>query len=699
MESISFQYPTWYLLFCGLLGLVFAFVLYTRSKSFDENPKWLTWLLGFVRFLTVSLLAVLLLSPLLKSIVTETKKPVIVLAQDQSESISANLKGEEMVAYQQNFQALKASLDEKYDVKEYAFGNGVREGIDFTFGDKVSNISELMKSLYDLYSNQNLGAIVLASDGIFNEGSNPIYASTKISAPIYTVALGDTTVQKDLLIKRVFHNKIAYLGDKFTIQVDVSAQNCAGNNTKLSVSKVGDGSSTKVKDFDIKIDKNDFFTTKEIILDANKAGVQRYRITVNKVTNEVTTSNNSKEIFVDVLDARQKILILANAPHPDLSAIKQSLIKNKNYQVTIEYIKNQSLNVAGYDFAILHQIPSKTNDGSAALQKLYERNTPRLYIVGSQSDISKISSAQSILGIKSNGNSGNDIQANVNPNFSLFNIDDKILSELPNFAPLKAPFGEFDQKGNAEVLLFQRIGKVDTQYPLLLFGEQNGLKIGVLAAEGIWKWRLFDYLQHQNHDMIDEVIGKSVQYLSLKEDKRKFRVSVNKNIFKENEKIYFDAELYNESYELINDPDASLVITNSEGKNFNFTFDKSNKSYTLNAGFFEVGDYKFRGITMNSGKELTYNGQFSVQPIQLESYATTADHGLLRMLSEKHGGEIVYPDQIGSIATLISGKETVKPTIYQTSKTRSVINIKWIFFILLFLLTLEWFLRRYFGSY
>ena len=157
--------------------------------------------------------------------------------------------------------------------------------------------------------------------------------------------------------------------------------------------------------------------------------------------------------------------------------------------------------------------------------------------------------------------------------------------------------------------------------------------------------------------------------------------------------------MYNDSYELINDPEASLVITNSEGKNFNFTFDKTNKSYTLNAGFFEVGDYKFRGISMNSGKELTYNGQFSVQPIQLESYATTADHGMLRMLSKKHGGAIVYPDQITSIANLISAKETVKPTIYQTSKTRSVINLKWIFFVLLFLLTLEWFLRRYFGSY
>ena len=96
---------------------------------------------------------------------------------------------------------------------------------------------------------------------------------------------------------------------------------------------------------------------------------------------------------------------------------------------------------------------------------------------------------------------------------------------------------------------------------------------------------------------------------------------------------------------------------------------------------------------------MTYDGQFSVQPIQLEVFETTADHGLLRLLSDKYGGAVVYPDNITGIAQLIKDKGSVKPIIYETSKTRSVINLKWIFFILIGLLILEWFLRRYFGEY
>lgn len=699
MENITFQYPTWYILFCALLGLVVALVLYYKDKTFKDQATWLKGLMSAIRFSAVTLLAMLLLSPLLKSLITEIKKPVIVLAQDQSESITADMDSVQLSAYKQSFKALGDELRKDYDLKEYAFGNKVREGVDFEFTDKVSNMSELLKNLYDLYSNQNLGAIILASDGIYNEGSNPIYAGAKLAAPIYTIALGDTIPKKDLVLKRVFHNKIAYLDDKFSIQIDINAQNCAGGNTTLNVSSVDNGKVNVIEKIPISIKKNEFFTTKEVILDAKRSGVQRYRISLNKINGEVTTVNNNQDIFVDILDARQKILILAHAPHPDLSAIKQIISTNKNYEVTTNYIDQLKVDVSTFDFVILHQLPSVSNDASAVLNTLYEKSIPRLYVVGMQSDIAKFGKIQPLLDLKADGRNSNDVQAKVADNFSLFTLDEGIKNELPKFAPLTAPFGEFTDNANTQVLLYQRIGKIDTKYPLLLFGEQNNIKMGVLCAEGIWKWRLFDYLQHENHAIVDELISKSVQYLSLKEDKRKFRVSVNKNIFKENEEIYFDAELYNNSYELINDPDASLTITNEDKKDFNFTFNKKNKSYSLNAGLFPVGNYTFRGTVMSGGEQLVYNGQFSVKPIQLEVFETTADHNLLRLLSEKYGGAMVYPNSIANVGSLIKGKETVKPTIYQTSKTRSLINVKWIFFALFGLLVIEWFLRRYFGGY
>ena len=64
MESISFQYPAWYIIFCMLAGITYALVLYFRDKTFLEQARVLNWGLGGFRFLTVTLLSILLLSPI-----------------------------------------------------------------------------------------------------------------------------------------------------------------------------------------------------------------------------------------------------------------------------------------------------------------------------------------------------------------------------------------------------------------------------------------------------------------------------------------------------------------------------------------------------------------------------------------------------------------------------------------------------------
>lgn len=698
MQNLTFQYPAWYLLLCVALGLGYALALYFKDKTFVEQHPNLHKLLGVLRFLAVTLLAILLLEPLLKSLLTETKKPVVVLAQDESESVGSVLTGDALEVYKASWAKLKNDLSAKYEVKEYGFGSEVREGVTFEMKDKISNISKLMTQTADLYAGQNLGAVVLATDGIYNEGSNPLYAGNKLNAPVFSLALGDTTQQKDLVLKRVFHNKIAYLGDKFSVQMDVSARNCANASTNITIAKLVGNEVRNLQTIPLAIQGNDFFTTREVVLEANEAGVQRYRISLSQVNGEKSVANNSREFFVDVLDARQKLLIVANAPHPDISALKQTLEVNKNYQITIGYVNDLKVNVADFDFVVLHNLPSSRNDAAAVLNVLNAKKTPRMFIVGSQTNLARFNQVQPLLTVQGDQQSANLVQGVFNPNFSLFTIDEDLRRNLPNFNPLTAPFGDFQARSDAQVLLYQRIGRVDTKYPLLLFGEDNGVKMAVLAAEGLWRWRLFDYLQHQNHDIFSELIGKNFQYVAVKADKRRFRISTSKNIFNENEPVIFDAELYNESFELINEPDVRLTITNTDRKEFNYTFNKTAKGYNLNAGVFPVGNYRFRGSVNFNGQNLTFDGQFSVQPIQLELYETTADHAMLRRLSSEFGGAVFYQNQLEALGDSLLAKD-IKPVIFNTTRTRSVINLKWIFFLILALLSGEWFMRRYFGAY
>ena len=694
---LSFQYPAWYIIFCALLGAVYAGVLYYKDKNFKEQSPMLTRALAALRWLSSTILAILLLSPVIKTTITDVKKPVVILAQDVSESIGVAVK--DTPQYVANFNALAKSLGEKYEVHQYAFGEKVREGVDFQFKDKLTNASDLLKNIYDLYSNQNLGAVVMATDGIYNEGSSPLYAAAKLNAPVYTVALGDTTPKKDLVVKRVFHNNIAYLGDKFNVQIDVAANNCTGSNTTLSVAKLdASGNLSNAQSFPISVNKNDFFTTKEVTLDASQPGVQRFRVSVSAVNGEVSTANNVKDIFIEVLDARTKILLLANSPHPDIAALNEAISTNKNYTVTVATINDLKVNVGDFDLVVLHQLPSVSNGADAVLNVLNNKKIPRIFIIGGQSDVRKLNTLQTLMSMSADPKSGNDVQATMNSAFNLFTLEDN-MNQISEFNPMTAPFGDYKELGGGQVLMYQKIGKVDTKYPLIILGESNGTKTGIIAAEGLWKWRLFDFAQHQNHDITEGLISKMIQYVGVKEDKRKFRAWTDKNVYRENEPIAFGAELYNNSYELINEPDVSMIITNSENKQFNYTFNKTGRSYSLSVGILAVGNYTFKALTNVGGQKLEVDGRFSVQPIQLELYETTADHAILRALSNQLGGAMVYPKDMASLADSIKNRTNIKPVMYNTTKTQNILNLKWIFFLLLTLLSLEWFARRYFGSY
>ena len=697
MNNLSFEYPAWFLILCAVAGLVVATILYFRERQFQEQPRSLVWGMGFLRWLGYSLLAALLLSPLLRYVDRDTQEPVIVLAQDVSESVGMEI---DTTAYREQWNTLKNTLSEKYQVVEYTFGQSVRNDGALDFTDKRTNLDAVLTEISDVYGTQNLGAVVLATDGIYNEGTNPAYRDLQLQAPVYTVGLGDTTERRDLLVRRVFHNKIAYLDDRFSIQIDVSARNATGSSTRLTVTRVGEGGGGALHAENISIQGNDFFSTREVVLTADRPGVQRYRIELTGITDEVSTANNRRDIFVDVLDARQKILVLAAAPHPDLSAFKQALAVGRNNEVDVAYAGKFQGRIADYDLVVLHQLPSAKLPATATLDQLAASKVPTLFVAGDQISAAAFNGAQDLVRFKGTaGAKGNDVSARLASGFNLFTLSDELKQAIGNFPPLTSAFGEFTVNPGGALLLRQRIGSVDTDYPLVTIGESRGVRTGVISGSGLWQWRLYDYLDGGSHGRFDELVSQLSQYLTVQDDKRRFRVVLPENIFDENEPVQLDAELYNSNYELINDPEATVTLTGEGGREFPFTFTRTSNAYALNAGILPVGNYRFRARANAGGEELTYDGRFSVQAVEVERFALEADHGLLRQLSSRYGGELLFPAQLAGLPARLEAAGTVKPVMLDTVNTRSVIHLKWIFFVLLVLYAAEWFMRRYFGGY
>ncbi len=701
-SSLSFQYPAWFILFCLLLGVAYAALLYSRDKTFDSKTsgiKWFKYAMAGFRFLAVTVLAILLLSPFIRTSHTQKFKPIIAVINDNSESVKNGLK-KDSTEYEKKLRALIEKLSDKYEVAEFNAGDELKRGIDFSYHDKSTDLSAAIDEVNDLYYNQNLGAVVLASDGIYNKGINPVYAAEKSGYSIYTIALGDTTIQKDQKLSNAFYNKIAYLNDKLGLRVDVEANNLSGKNVKLSVYEIKEGNeATIIQSKDLSYSSDNYFQSFDFVLPANKVGVAHYRISLSNLEGEVTYRNNVRDVFVEVLDGRQKILLVANSPHPDIAAFKSAIESNKNYQLDVEFAETFTKKLNDYNLVILHQLPSANQRVQNILKEARDQKKPLLFVLGSQTSLPDFQQAQNGLTIRGNADKFNEVTASAVKDFSLFTLSDKTLQTIPKLPPFSCFFGEYNANPSSKVLLHQKINSVETDFPLWLFNESGDEKFGIIAGEGLWRWRLYDYMMNKNQDATNELINKSVQYLSVKSDKRPFRVNLPKNIFQDNEAISFDAQLYNANYELINAPDIDMKIKGEDGKESNYKFNKTETSYNLNAGFFPTGSYSYNASVKLGNGVYTASGNFSVSPLQLEEMRTRAEHQTLFQLASQHNGAMHHLNDLEKIAEEIDAKNQLKPILYDTFVTESAINLKWIFFLLLTLISAEWFIRKYLGGY
>ncbi len=655
---------------------------------------WTVRLLAFLRFMAVSLLAFLLLSPYIKNLERIIEPPIIVLAQDNSQSLiltkdSTKIKED----YLTNLNQLKNTIAESYELKFYTFGEAVKEDGVIDFKEKQTDISQLIEEVENRFSNRNVGALIISSDGIYNKGSNPLYQSANFDFPIYSIALGDTTIQKDLKIERITANKIAYLNNQFPIEIQLNAQKLKGQIAELKIYNNGQ----LLHNEKIQIDATDYLSTRTVILEAKKVGLQKYSVQLTTLDGEISVTNNQKSVYVDVLDGREKILLLANSPHPDVAAIKRSIENNENYEVKVALIADFNEKLDAYNLVILHNLPANSAH-SSKLKNIISQNISTLFVVGAQTNIQLLNQLNTGLSISARGNQSNEITAVANSTFPLFSVSENAIKNVGTFPPLNAPFGKYMVSKQSYTLLNQKIGTVKTEDPLWFFIQDNNRKTGFIIGEGIWRWSLTDFEKNSNNNIFSEFIEKSVQYLSVKADKSFFRVSTE-NDFLENETVIFDAQLYNESYELVNDVEVSLLLKNQEDKDFSYTFSKTENAYYLNAGKLAVGDYSYTAKVNYGGKTLAENGTLTVLPLDIESNNIQANKLMLEELSKKYGGKTFSAANMQEIVKEIKSREDITSVSYSQNKLSEVINLKWVFFLLLSLLSIEWFIRKRNGSY
>ncbi len=678
----------WWVPACLALGVLYAWLLYRKPAGLDNRFR---ILLSVFRALVVGVIALLLLSPLVRSVSYNPQKPLVLVAEDNSQSVKMFSK-DDLGTLVNDLSSLKKQLGADYDVRQFHFNRDVADSLSRDFNGKQTDISNALKQLNDRFVNQNIGAVVMATDGLYNQGTDPQYEAKNFKAPIYTIALGDTVAKRDLLIGNINYNKTAFLGDDFEIEVLAEAYQAKGEALRLSVNEDG----RQVASQSVDISSNDFHKVVPLKLNADKKGTRKFTISIAPVQNELSTQNNTETIYIDVLDAKQKVLLLYEGPHPDISVIRQSIESNKNYEVKTSLLSQlTSVKPGDYSLVILYQV---TAAGNSILQSFIKAKVPIWYVVGAQSNLAAFDQDQKLLQISAGQDQVQEVFAQPATDFTDFTLSDSTRKKIALFPPLLAPYGSYGTPPAGSTLLKQKIGSVETSYPLLTFADEGGQRMGVLTGEGLWRWRLAEYEAFGNHHALEELFAQGVQYLTANANRQRFIVYPSKRVFDEGENVLLNAELYNDALELINTPDVKIDLKSAAGKSYSFLFTRNNQSYQLDAGTLPVGEYSYAASTKIGTATFTAAGQLSIKPLNLEMRQSAANHALLKIIAKQSGGQMLYPNQISRLAELIRKNENIKTVVYEDKRFNEIIDVKWVFVLILALLSVEWFIRKREGS-
>ena len=548
------------------------------------------------------------------------------------------------------------------------------------------------------YEGRNLGGILLFSDGIHNQGLLPTYAD--YGQRIYSLGVGDTVPKSDIVLNSLLYNKISYQGNKFPLIAQITQRGFSGEQITVSVKK---GSET-LASRRVTLAEERLLNEVRFEIEAKTSGYQSYTVTVERKETEFKAQNNQMKAYVEVIEGQEKIALIAATPHPDIKAIRSAIESNENYSFH-QYILSlpediQKLRATRekFDLVIFHQLPDRRGVSLPFIQRFKQAKTASLWIYGGLTDVNRLNTTNDIMNVQAVAGEYDDIMAVFNPAFGNFTLTDDLQRSFNDFPPLTVPFGKISLRENSTVMLHQRVGSLNTNKPLIAVTAATDARSGLILGSGLWRWKLTDYAQNGDNVLFNELISKLVQFLSSKEDKRKFKLYPLKNEFIINDPVVFESEVYNDLYERIYGTKIDLQLEDDKGNRSGYTYipAEGNTQYAING--LKEGVYKYRGSTVIEGETLVAEGEFLVKEIQLEELNLTADFDLLRRLSKKSGGEFFPVDQMDKLQAALSS-EKGQGIIHSDVKYLPFINLQWLFFLILLLISIEWFIRKYSGSY
>lgn len=698
----------------ALLAAGVAFWSYRTTIPSLDVPR--RSALGMLRFLAFFIIIFLLFEPIFQRTVSRTVDPVIGVLVDRSESMALadSLLGEAGPGTLDLMASLRSATSDM-ETRLYGFGSrpdavSDLDSIDFTL-DRT-NLAAALEGVSSDLSDQPLAAIVLASDGLYNAGTNPLHTAERFPVPIFTVALGDSSARRDVRIEGVITNELTYAGLEVPVLVRIRNDGYAQGPLQVTLLENGGVLSTA----SATLPPSGAELAVELLFESGDAGRRDMSVVISRFEDEATYRNNEARFDVRVLDQKKSILLLAGGPSPDVAALSRLIGQDDTATLTVRTQKPDGSWHEGdfpEDFEEVDLVLAVGFPGSATrpdearrLADAVAGGVPLLYVHDRSSSAPRL---QESLGpllpvqmgtARSTFIDGTIQQTPAAASHAIFDIDDRRDgSRWRRMPPLSLSESQWEAAAGATILATSEIRGIALPDPVLAVMRRGQVKTAALTAHGFWRWSLVPEDLETDAIRFQQLIGNLVQWLYAADDDRLVRVEPTETSFAEGDAVVLRGEVYDEALRPVSDAALSVQLTSPEGQVFPYEMQpRGNGRYELDIGALPAGNYAYQATASRDEQDIGQDaGAFSIGRRTLEYRRTRADFDLLQQIATRSGGVMVMADDPSGLETAIRNASGYVP-VTESSLSQIRLWQRYPFLVLvLILLSAEWFFRKRWG--
>lgn len=721
-------WPLWILALAvvAAAGLLFYHVRRNHGLLTGVRPV-AVWLLQTAM---VALLLFLLWHPALSIATLEPQQNIVAVVVDNSRSMQIQEGGATRlsVASKTLQSGFLDELSKKFQVRLYRFGADASRvpKVDQLNADlNATRVGESVKEVIAESATLPLGAVVLLSDGADNSGGvdlETISAIRRQKIPVHTIGYGREKFERDIEIADVVVPQRALAESRLNAQVTLRHGGFANQRARVSVKE-----GNKVLAAQEVTLKGDGQQTETLTFLAGAAGPRTMQVTVDPLSGEENTANNTVTRLVQVDTRKPRVLYVEGEPRWEFKFIRRAIeedptlqlvsmlrtTQNKIYRQGIgepkeleEGFPAKAEELFAYDGLIIGNVEVGyfTPAQQELIREFANRRGGGVLFLGGRAALSDGGYSSSPLaemfpvtlpdrrGTFARNHTGFELTAAGRESI-ITRLEENVAKNAERWKqmPQLADAQELGAVKPGAVALLNVAGRGSV--PLLATQNYGRGRVAVMATGGTWRWQMQQDLSDKTHERFWQ---QMVRYL-VSGAPGPVSAVTPRQVLSDDVHVALRAEVRGKDFQPLPNGHVEARIVGPEGLSEHVELSPAPNEegvYTADWKAEKTGSYLAEVVATQGDKEVGRDVvMFRREDGVAENFQAAQNRELLEKMAEQTGGKYYQAADANKLLNEISYSEAG----ITTRKTRDLWDMPIVFFLAVLLRGSEWLLRRRWG--